>query len=222
MNSEEQSGPPTRGRRDAPERDPLPTRSSLLERLKNWDDRQSWQEFFDLYWRLIYAQARRANLTDAEAQEVVQETVIAVSRRMPDFKYDRKVCSFKTWLFQIVNCRIKDQFRQRQRHRSRLMPLPQDEGGLPLESIAAPRSHEPDAAWELAWEQNLREAALARVRQRVDPRLYQIFDYREIQGHSSAETASHLQTSRSLVYGATSRVRRLWQEEIRRLRERFS
>src|SRR6266496_3881416 len=34
--------------------DLLPTRWSLLTRLKNWDDQASWQEFFDTYWKLIY------------------------------------------------------------------------------------------------------------------------------------------------------------------------
>lgn len=221
MNREEQSGPPIRGRAYAHEPDLLPTRSSLLERLKNWNDNQSWEEFFDLYWRLIYSHARQAGLRDAEAQEVVQDTIIAVSRRMETFKYDRRVCSFKSWLFQIVKCRISDQFRKRRRHQSRTVPLPDDEASLPPEAITAPRSLEPDAAWELEWEQNLREAALARVRQRVDPRTYQIFDYQEIQQHSPAETASQLQTSRNQVYGATSRVRRLWEAEIKRLRERF-
>jgi RNA polymerase sigma-70 factor (ECF subfamily) len=58
----------------------LPTRRTLLSRLKNWDDQQSWREFFNTYWRFIYAVAIRSGLTDAEAQEVVQETVITVSK----------------------------------------------------------------------------------------------------------------------------------------------
>jgi len=32
----------------------LPTRWSLLSRLKDWDDQKSWRQFFDTYWRLIY------------------------------------------------------------------------------------------------------------------------------------------------------------------------
>ena len=49
------------------------TRESLVGRLVNLDDRARWQEFFDTYWRLIYSVARKAGLTDAEAQDVVQE-----------------------------------------------------------------------------------------------------------------------------------------------------
>jgi len=55
--------------------DLIPTQKSLLSRLKNWDDQSSWKTFFDTYWRLIYAFARRAGLGDAEAQDVVQFSV---------------------------------------------------------------------------------------------------------------------------------------------------
>src|SRR5438093_13379765 len=98
-----------------PENEVIPTRASLLARLKDWDDSRSWQDFFEAYWRLIYGRARRAELSDQEAQEVVQESVIAVAKRMHEFKYDPAVASFKTWLFQIVSRRIADQYRKRQR-----------------------------------------------------------------------------------------------------------
>src|SRR5262252_3704320 len=68
--------------------DLIPTRESLLSRLKNWEDRESWQDFFDIYWKLIYSMARKAELTDAEAQDIVQETVISVARKIEGFKYD--------------------------------------------------------------------------------------------------------------------------------------
>ena len=66
----------------------IPTRRSLLGRLKNWDDLASWQEFFDTYARLIHRVAVKAGLNDAEAQDVVQETIIIVARKIPGFKYD--------------------------------------------------------------------------------------------------------------------------------------
>ena len=50
----------------------IPTRRSLSSRLKDWDDKTSWREFFDTFWRLIYGVARKAGLNDAEAQDAVQ------------------------------------------------------------------------------------------------------------------------------------------------------
>ena len=66
----------------------IPTRRSLLSRLEDWDDQESWREFFNTYWKLIYGVALRAGLSDAEAQDVVQDTVVAVARKMQDFRYD--------------------------------------------------------------------------------------------------------------------------------------
>src|SRR5215475_12422525 len=91
----------------------LATRASLLDRLKNLEDQVSWQEFFDTYWQLIYRLAVKAGLTDSEAQDVVQETVITASKHLPAFHYDPKVCSFKTWLLRLARWRIIDQFRKR-------------------------------------------------------------------------------------------------------------
>jgi hypothetical protein len=44
----------------------IPTRQSLLSRLKDWNDKESWEAFFDTYWKLIYNAAIKAGLTDAD------------------------------------------------------------------------------------------------------------------------------------------------------------
>lgn len=98
-----------------PAKEFIPTRRTLLSRLKDWKDDQSWREFFNTYWKLIYGVALKAGLTDDEAQEVVQETIITVAKKMPDFKYDPAIGSFKGWLLNITRWRISDQFRKRQR-----------------------------------------------------------------------------------------------------------
>src|SRR5437867_2939099 len=93
----------------------IPTRQSLLSRLKNWDDQDSWKLFFDTYWRLIYNAAVKAGLSDAEAQDVVQETVRSVAKSMPNFVYDTNKGSFKSWLLGLTRWRITDELRKRQR-----------------------------------------------------------------------------------------------------------
>ena len=87
------------------------TRHSLVERLTDLGDQRKWQEFFETYWRLIYGVARKGGLTDAEAQDVVQETVITVAKNIT--KYEREAGSFKGWLLHITRWRIADQFRKR-------------------------------------------------------------------------------------------------------------
>src|SRR6266404_4758915 len=94
------------------EYDSLPTRRSLLSRLRDLGDSDSWRTFFDTYWRLIYNLARKSGLSDTEAQDVVQETIIAVARKMPGFRYDPAKGSFKQWLLLITRRRIQDHFRR--------------------------------------------------------------------------------------------------------------
>src|SRR5262245_34192889 len=85
----------------------LPTRQSLLSRLRDWQDQAGWREFFDTYWRLIYNVARRSGLADAEAQDVVQNTFMYLTRRMPNFHYNRARGSFKSWLRVVTRSRIQ-------------------------------------------------------------------------------------------------------------------
>ncbi len=95
--------------------DPIPTRYSLLSRLENWEDWGSWKEFFDTYWQLIYSTAIKSGLTETEAQDVVQETIICVAKDINKFKRDRERGSFKGWLRNLTRWRIADQLRKRVR-----------------------------------------------------------------------------------------------------------
>ena len=61
----------------------ISTRRRLLSRLRNWDDHDSWTVFVDTYRKFIYSQAVKAGLSQAEAQDVVQETLISVSKKTP-------------------------------------------------------------------------------------------------------------------------------------------
>jgi len=98
-----------------PKDDSYPTRSSLLLRLKDSQDHQSWQEFHRIYGKLIFDFARKAGLTETEAQEVVQETMISAAKNLPEYRYDPKVCSFKTWLLNLSRWRVVDARRDGQR-----------------------------------------------------------------------------------------------------------
>ena len=66
----------------------LLTRQSLLERLCDLRDDDSWREFYRTYWKLIYRAATSAGLSSEEAEDVVQETMISVARRMETFRYE--------------------------------------------------------------------------------------------------------------------------------------
>src|SRR5204862_6654064 len=145
---------------DCPE-DLIPTRKSLLSRLKNWDDNASWRDFFDTYWKLIYGVALKAGLTHTEAQDVVQETVLGVAKSIGQFKYDPAVCSFKSWLMQVTRNRISNQFERRRRHpRAADTALDHASSTPLLERVADPAGNALEAVWNGEWEKNLMDAAI--------------------------------------------------------------
>jgi RNA polymerase sigma factor (sigma-70 family) len=202
-----------------PEEAFIATRASLLARLKDWDDSRGWNEFYEIYWRLIYGRARKAGLTEQEAQEVLQEVLISVAKRMGEFRYDPAVAKFKTWLYLIVSRRISDQHRRRCRHSKLVQPLLDEDGISRLEEIATPESLEPDASWEAEWEKSLLAGAVEKLKGRVKPEHFQIYDYNVIQGHDAEETARHLEVSRAKVYWIKTRVGAKLQQEVDRLRK---
>lgn len=197
------------------------TRASLLGRLRDWQDQQSWQQFYDTYWRLIYSAAIHAGLTDAEAQEVVQETVISVAKTMPQFQYDPQVCSFKSWLGHLTRKRIVDQLRKRPRVHISLRAGADEKETSTVDRIADPASLNLDALWDREWEQNLLAAALERVKDQVSAEQYQMFDLYVLREWPAAKVARALEIGLGQVYLAKFRIRRLVKKEIERIKSRM-
>src|SRR5262245_41671299 len=191
---------------DLPSPDELiPTRDSLLSRLKDRQDADSWRDFFNTYWKLVYGVALKAGLTGEEAQEVVQETVITVARRIPEFKYDPAVCSFKTWLLNLTRWRIVDQIRRRQKPQAHL-PGSDDPRISAIDQIPDPAGPGLDAVWDAEWRQYLLGAAILAVKRRVDPEQYQIFHLCVFKDWSVQKVIRELGVSPARVYLAKHRV----------------
>ena len=196
----------------------MPTRRSLLIRLRNLGDQASWQEFFDTYWKLVYGTAIKAGLRDAEAQDVVQEVMASTVRSLPNFKYDPAIGSFKAWLLTLTRWRIADQFRKRERAGEQAAP--RDEATTRtavIEEIADPASLDLDAFWNTQWERQLLEKAIDNVRRKHDQKRYQIFDLYVTKEMPAENVATLFNVDVSQVYLAKHRITELIREEIRRL-----
>jgi RNA polymerase sigma factor (sigma-70 family) len=196
----------------------IPTRQSLLSRLKDWNDQESWKVFFDTYWRLIYNAAVKAGLTDAEAQDVVQETVISVLKSMPNFEYNAEKGSFKTWLLRLTSWRVVDQLRKRQRDIEPESATRTSTRTAIIERVTDPVGMRLEAAWNEEWESNLMGAAIERVKRKVDPRHYQVFDLCVVREWSPARVAQALKVNRGRVYLIKHRINNLIKKEITHLR----
>jgi len=197
----------------------LPTRQSLLSRLRDWQDHDGWRQFFDLYWRLIYRVARQAGLDDATAQDVVQNTFIYLARRMPKFRYDPARGSFKAWLRRVTRSRISV-FRRRAEAKEPAMPeLGLEEDDLNVwESIPDPAGDASDEIWQREWEENLLKVALRRVASKVSAQQLMIFELAALGEVPLKQVARKLDVSLMQVYLARHRVGKLFKAEVTRLR----
>lgn len=195
----------------------LATRRSLVDGLANWRDQRHWQDFHRIYSKLIYGFARRAGLTDAEANDALQETLLTVARRAEGFHYDPARGSFKGWLLQIARWRVADQFQKRlpsQPHR------PSGHATSRTATIARamdPAGPELEAVWNSEWHRNLLETALQRVKRKVSPRQYQIFDCYVVKEWPPQRVQRDLGVNLAQVYLAKHRVAALLKKEVEAL-----
>lgn len=198
--------------------DRIATRKSLLGRLKDWEDNTSWHEFFETYWKLIYAAAIKSGLTHQESEEVVQETVLAVAKSISNLEYDPGRCRFKTWLFTVTRSKIARVYERKARNSS----LHQADDGsrtTPVMERVVDTKQQDDweRLWESEWERNLMDAAIQRVKRRVSIEQFQMFDFFVLKGWTAREVAKTLHVTVAHVYVAKHRITTLLRKEIAQL-----
>jgi RNA polymerase sigma factor (sigma-70 family) len=204
--------------------EPIPTRASLLGRLKDLGDQTSWNRFYEIYHDLIFSVARRAGLNEAEAREVVQDTLISVAKKMPEFTYDPAKDSFKGWLLTVVRWRIRDQLAKRSDNAHKQSgreqePQEQDTRTETVERVADPAKPALEGIWDEEWESQLLQTALARIKRQVQPQHYQIYHLHVVLGQSLREVGRSLGVNAAQVYLAKHRVGNFVKKEVQRLKQ---
>ncbi len=197
---------------------PAATRPSLLGRIRDAGDWESWRHFYAQYQPMIQAWCRRWHLQDADAEEAASCVWDKLSQRMQSFQYDPSL-RFRAWLRTIVENQIKDLFERKARR-----PGDYSTGMGPaqeaLQQIVDPSA----AAAELADElekghdrQAILSVALERVRQRSDARTWQAFERTALQDADACAVAVELGMGVASVYQAKTRVLKRIRDEVDRL-----
>ena len=182
--------------------DSLATRPSLLARLKDWSQQTAWREFDHDYAPLVRNVARKAGLSDAETDEVVQETLLAVAKKIGEFEHRGNRGSFRAWLLQQMRWRIVDQFRRRGTGGKMPSESPSaaigaaavtnDDGTGTEEILHALEAPVPafERIWDEEWRQRVQQLAVARVKRHLSARQFQLFDLHVLQGLSVKDAAA--------------------------------
>ena len=187
------------------------TRASLLQRVRNPKDQQSWREFFHIYEPLLYRYARARGLGRENAEELAQQCLALLTEKMPSFEYAKEKGGFKHWLRRVANNKVNDLFKKR------VVPIAQSgDFRRPQE-----REPSPDELWEQQWEKRHLQYCLKLIQGEVAAHTYQAFEYHVIGGWPVTKVAEALEISVDQVYTAKSRVTRRLRTKMRELLGEF-
>lgn len=151
----------------------IDTRESLLNRLKVGDAEDAWKEFYRLYWRAILGYARKLGLSRHQAEEVLQETMVALMRILPEFVYDQDKGRFRNFLLTIVHRKSLGMLKRT----SRKSEVPWDEGRDGAADVFG-NGHSVEVEALARWQDALLGEAIRRVREdgRLAEKTFAVFD----------------------------------------------
>src|SRR5262245_39468325 len=192
---------------------PLPTtRVTFLARLRqDPTDQAAWDEFVERYGRHIYRWCRQWKLQDADAEDVTQDILVKLARKLRAFTYDPSG-SFRGWLKTLAHHAWRDFVDSPRRAQAAAGD------GQVWELMKTLEARE-DLVQKLqeAFDHDLLEAAKVRVRLRVAPHTWEAFRLVALKGLPAAEVAAKVQMQVAMVYVAKRKVQKMLQEEIQKL-----
>lgn len=114
------------------------TRQTLLEKIRDKHDDESWEDFVYYYRQYIYVVVRSMNLYHHDAEEIVQLVLLKVWEKLPDFQYDREKGRFRGWLCRVTGNITKNYLRSRKSQINRVEKFKQQEEIHYLNSVSLP------------------------------------------------------------------------------------
>lgn len=184
------------------------TDESLLRRVRDQADRSAWQQFFGLYHPLLRRYARLRGLSTHDAEDVAQECMRILTKRMTTFEYSRSPGRrFRAYLHKLANDVIVDSFRRRRPRQAKTGEL------AALEERA---TAEPDL-WQDNWVREHLRYCLRQAEEDFAPQTIQAFRLYVLEEKPVTEVCSRLQLTADQVYQAKVRVTRRLQADLREL-----
>lgn len=180
--------------------DPLLTRETLLDRIRDADDGQAWGEFVELYAPVVFRFALSRGVRSSDAADLVQEVMGSVARGIGRFDYRPEQAPFRAWLFAVTRNQIATFFRAASRR-------PQGDGRTTLMQIAEKEAPVDDAQarWDREYRRQLFAWAAEAVKPEFNPRIWEAFFRTALGGESPGEVAADLGMSVPAVYVAKCR-----------------
>ena len=185
------------------------TSLSLLERVRHSPENEDWTRLADLYAPLVRVWLRRYDVQDSDANDLVQEVLLTVSRELGTFEHRGQPGAFRGWLKAILINRLRRFWRARDRR-------PQARGDTDIDARIAqlddPAS-EMSRIWDREHDQYVLRQLLTLAEPHFEPNTWKAFCRVALEGAKPDVVAQEMGISLNSVCLAKSRViRRLRQE----------
>jgi RNA polymerase sigma factor (sigma-70 family) len=194
--------------------DPYRTRQTLIERVKNQHDEKSWEEFVRVYRDYIYAVIRRMNISEHDADDLLQQVLLNLWKNLPSLDYNQ-IKRFRSVLSTVTKHRVIDFIRKRSGDAKRLEKAGRDETQAYLDGISL---SEVDAIAEREWEVYLTNLAIEKVEPLFSGQAVTVFRL-SLKGLSIEAIAKEVGLKENSVYRLRNRVKVRLIQEIAQLRE---
>jgi len=194
--------------------DQYKTRQTLVQRLRERRDEQSWEEFLRIYRPYIHAIIRNMNISENDADDIVQQVMLKVWNKIGEKDADPSK-RFRNWLSSVTSNCVKNYIRKRVLDAERLEKACQDETRSYLNSIRLPLVEQ---IAEREWRVHLFNLAMERVEGLFSGKAIQVFKL-SVEGLSVEEIARKMELKENSVYRLKNRVKERLAEEIEQLRE---
>lgn len=189
------------------------TSPSLLMRVRNPDDRESWKTFERIYSSIVRSYCAHWGLQQVDADDIVQEVMGDVAKQIKNFDYDPAKGRFRAWLGTISANKIKTFLTRANRRVANEVPIASEANAI--ENGYA----DPDSNWIEVFSEQILQAALENVRPLFEETTWKSFTATWIDQTKSDEVAKKLGIPVHSVYVNKSRVLKQLELEIRDLAE---
>jgi RNA polymerase sigma-70 factor (ECF subfamily) len=187
------------------------TRTSLIHRIRDPQDKEAWARFVVFYEPMLKAYVRSLNVPAHDTDDVVQNVLVSVWRAMPTFELDHSKGRFRTFLYRLTINAVRDRWRRIAVRSGVVVPWSPD---LPEPGTTDP---EPGEAWDKAVQKRRMELALREVQTNTDPNTWACFQEHKLEGRDSNEVAAELELTPEAVRTNASRVFKRVTERAREL-----
>jgi RNA polymerase sigma factor (sigma-70 family) len=189
------------------------TRESLLLRLRDQRDEQSWEDFVFYYQGYIYKVISNMNMRHEDVLDLTQIIMLQLWQKLPTFEFDSGKARFRTWLSRIVRNRTLNYIRDNAKHKQKTQSCEPDV--MDMHRVELPEI-EKIAARE--WKEYIARMAWDNIRVNFTENVCECFVMVSC-GTPVKEVCEKLGISENSAYVYKKRVKDPLMREIRRLEE---